>query len=879
MSLRPAVALSIAALGCAAPDPGPPPLPLAVEFAGCAAVTRGPVCVPAPDRPVVLWVSAPPGATLEVAPGAPPSESVADGARFRVAVPDGTAAVTVRATAGAARGEWRLPLATTTPHAEVAAARALRAGGKAAEAAERLAAALPALPLPARAEALGLLGRLEHGRGRPEAAYAHLREAIRAGVEAGHVSQPADDAFALAYFLVHDARRLDEARAALDEVEPLVAAYPEGASRLPYYRAVVSQEAWDLRAALAQADEAEARATRLDVRRIRDFARQTRAGVFRQLGRHTEAVAVLESLRADAPAAPPCDRAQLLNNLGWAYTLAGGGDPIPLLEAAVALYGGECGRPADEANARVSLATAQLRAGRPAAARAQIEAVRASPRLDAFVAPWLEDLEGELALAEGHPEAAIERFGRRLADPATPPELVWRAHVGLGRAHRARGSLAEAAAVLGRAEALVEALLLRAPLAEGRGAAVSELEAGTRLYLDALLALDRPAEALAVARRASARLLRHAQRIDRMRALPEGDRRRWERAIGEYRRRRAALEQAATEDWQHPAPVAARRRAERAADEATLRRALDEALSTLPREPADAALSVPAPGELLLAYAALPEGWVGFAADERGVVARRLPAVDPRAPADTLLAPFATQIARAARLRVLAPAALRDVDFHALPWGDGPLLARLPVAYGADLPPLTAGAPHGPALVVADPQDNLPGARAEAEAVAQALRARAHGVVVLAGAAASGEAVRAHAARAAVLHFAGHAVFAGREGWDSALPLADGARLGLGDILALPAVPPRVVLAGCETARTDGGGRGEGIGLAHAFLSAGAREVLAAPRPVPDALAARLAGALHARADADLATALRAVQLELRAAGEPEWAVFRVLVR
>jgi CHAT domain-containing protein len=67
------------------------------------------------------------------------------------------------------------------------------------------------------------------------------------------------------------------------------------------------------------------------------------------------------------------------------------------------------------------------------------------------------------------------------------------------------------------------------------------------------------------------------------------------------------------------------------------------------------------------------------------------------------------------------------------------------------------------------------------------------------------------------------------------------------DILALPRSPRWVVLAGCEAGASSEASAVESLGLAHAFVGAGARAVIAPVRPVPDRETAALMQALYRR--------------------------------
>src|SRR4029077_19967974 len=75
-----------------------------------------------------------------------------------------------------------------------------------------------------------------------------------------------------------------------------------------------------------------------------------------------------------------------------------------------------------------------------------------------------------------------------------------------------------------------------------------------------------------------------------------------------------------------------------------------------------------------------------------------------------LLGPVREEIAAAARVHIFACDALRAVDFHALPFGEGALIDHAVVTYGTDLsgPPRHDAGHHARrALLVADPSDNL----------------------------------------------------------------------------------------------------------------------------------------------------------------------------
>jgi CHAT domain-containing protein len=278
-------------------------------------------------------------------------------------------------------------------------------------------------------------------------------------------------------------------------------------------------------------------------------------------------------------------------------------------------------------------------------------------------------------------------------------------------------------------------------------------------------------------------------------------------------------------------------------------------------------------------------GWIAIARDASGASAYAVPAPAPTPPvadlAPALFDPIAARLTRARRVRVRAYGAWRSVDVHALPFRAGPLVHTVAVDYpvgvgGRDT--RDARDRKDGVLVVGDPTSDLPSAAEEARELARTAFAGRTNVTLLVGDDATTAHVTAAMSRASTFHYAGHGVYAGLEGWESALPLANGGRLGIADVLALAPTPARVVLSGCDAARSEGDA--EGLGLAQAFVTAGADEVLAPVRPVSDAVAARLALRLHREPSMSLAEALRAATLALAPARDDEdWAAFRVLAR
>jgi CHAT domain-containing protein len=201
------------------------------------------------------------------------------------------------------------------------------------------------------------------------------------------------------------------------------------------------------------------------------------------------------------------------------------------------------------------------------------------------------------------------------------------------------------------------------------------------------------------------------------------------------------------------------------------------------------------------------------------------------------------------------------------------------IVYGLDLrperPSAEAEAPRR-ALVVVDPTGDLPGARAEGLRASRILTERGAQVTRLVGRECAPDRITDLLARVDLLHYAGHARGSRERGWQSALLLANGAMMSPGTLLSLPSVPRRVFLSGCDTAVSPQRPVLD-LGVAQAFLLAGAEEVIASTRPVEDALATRIATAVLTSTASRWSAALHDAQRAVRARQpSADWAAFRV---
>lgn len=826
-------------LGIGADGASPPPrIPLEVEYAGCGAVLMpGPACVPGKKRQLRLWARAAPEAQIEIRAGGEQinaaGEPVQDGQRFSLTLPPGAERVDVLVETANGRASWSLSLT----------------------------------------------------QAKKETSHDDLREV--------------NEQTRLVY---HDIRagRLAAARETLASLRIPAQAPAESRYLMSYYRGLLAETVGDYRSALAEVQESVKVAERVKLEDWQWFSEQEMALLFLKVGRFHEAAQVFDHLRRTPHQGGSCVEAALLNNQAWSILLAREagenlGDPAHLLERALKTYE-TCKRaePEEKVDTLMNLALAHLQEGRLAQARNLLsQAHELEPDATTPHKLWWLELEARIALGEGRPAEALKLFAdlQELALVTSSADGRLRAAFGEARSQEALRDRAAALEALRRVESLLDEQSLQVPLQEGRERFMAARQAAVSLHVELLLKQDRKEDALAVARHARSRVLRQLERGDRLANLTPDQRRLWEQLLTDYQEKRAALEERAKDEWRLPSDQRRRELAAKKVDAEAVKKLLDQALLVLvgPQEAPGEELSPPGPGELLLAYYPLSHGWAGFADDGRTVAACRFELPADLSPSRyeelsrLLLLPFSASIEKARKIRILPSGPLQGVDFHELPFNGDILLARTPVVYGLDLPVSSDSrqALGRHALLVADPRDDLPGALAEARTVGQILESgsRSWTTEELKGMEASAVAVRNRFAAADLLHYAGHGTFSGLGGWESGLLLAQETRLTLGDILALPRVPPWVVLSGCDTGRSSTETSVESLGLAQAFLLAGSRAVVASIRPADDREVPAFFTELYRQWDreTDLAVALQRAQLSWRRRNPgADWAGFRL---
>ena len=853
-----------------------------VEWSGCAGLRKGPVCELGAERTLTLWVR---GARQ----GAGPVEidgkktvvaierEVDGGTRLGVNVPPGSREIQLKDASDHA--EWSLTLAEATPHAEIDRLLALGRTGKYAEALAGLEARRAGAPAPERGPNDAAIGRMALALGKVDRAESALRASIAAAEAEGRIADVVKDGAALLWSLAHQQQRYVDARRLLNEMTPFGEQYPEGRIWLAYHAGLLAADTADIRTALESYRAASRSAERLRCANLATNARMEIARLLPRIGRSDEAVALLRTLPIPQNA---CAHTTQSLNLLWALGEQASNDPRVQhdaeLVAAIADVRSTltaCPDPEAHRTAAISAAEYTFRLGEPQGLQREMEAVEALPAdRDVLRESRRSDLLGRWYLRRGQPAKARVAFEAQV--PAALGvgllEEAFRGEVGAGRALLALKQRAAAVTRLKRAQHLLTQMLRGVPIAEGRGGFLGGHDDGVRFLVAALVESGAVREALRTARWARSVELAQAARWNRLANLPPDVRRRWDEALERYQRIRNEIEHQAENDWQVPRTALPGLRAARQTRAEEARAALDHAYELLVDGGGDTdrELSTPAAGELYLALFPAPEGWFAFAAGANDVSVRAFRDVAFAAPGDAerVLDAFTPMLAHARRVRLLPYGAADHVSWQAVRWQGRPLIASMEVEYGLDVGtrarPPRAAAESASALLVANPTGDLPATKLEADDVAAALADWR--VTRLDEAGATREATLAALPKARLFHYAGHALTAGVGQFSSALLLKDDARVELGDLLAVAAVPEIVVLSACEAAGTTNHAPSL-MGLAQAFVAAGASAAVAPTSAIGDSEARAFIAAFYG----NLRGTLRGTQPATSPASTSSW--------
>jgi len=803
--------------------------------------------------------------------------------------------------------------------------------------------------LPDEAWALGILARIALEGNRISEAEDLFRRALKADQKAGLISNVIRDSFRLKEILATHQQRFESATRLLDSIEDAVQQDPGSRSWLEYNRGLVELEQDRLVNALKHAEAGEQWAQRFgDLEAIREL-RAMQAEVLQRLNRTHEANVLFRGLADSEPS--PCRRAELYLGQGRVgrhllegpQTAKADATPEVPLQAALRIYRtpGESGCSHQRRMRRVLLELAQVAVlhRNPKEAQEwlqQLEHGLSSQDVESNrdLQPQIFNIKGQIALQEAQTpdspaevrqsalkraQSAFEEMKKQSIPPTSAQsvhdtqallfhESYWQALVGIAEAQRAMKQYPEALKTCLEADSYLANYGLSLPLGASRGGFLGRHERGSSLCLTLFLECNQQDAAFNWLRevrvRASLPLLGVLQRTTDQ-STPRS-----------YVDLRKLLDKNVQEEELAAQDRIATLRQERV----HLYEQLLETIETLAppaQPPAKRSFRPLAQGELaLICHPGLGGGWICIAATSTQKVSFRVDklgkGVDRERLAQDLLGPIDPLLRSSRVLRVLAYGneMRTETDIHLLPrivngksvplWNSG-----IDVVYALDLPLEQINSNSGErriALLVADPQQNLPELRKVADELETAFRVKNWRTIVQIGGeqtygrwpnqqesptpAALQENLRTMLETADLFLYMGHAAVERPAGWTHALRTAREAGLLVTDILLLSRVPRQVILLGCETAESseETGGQ-EALGIAQSFVARGAEAVIATQRPVKAAWVATLARALSRQGltgqTHDLVDLLRRSISEL--AAQPENAAedlgtFRVVV-
>ena len=486
---------------------------------------------------------------------------------------------------------------------------------------------------------------------------------------------------------------------------------------------------------------------------------------------------------------------------------------------------------------------------------------------------WKLDLEGRMTLAQGRPKLAARSFQRMQSWAKSDPEVAWASKVGLGLVAQTEGEQKQALREFEAAESVLQKWPAALELGVNFLPFVWRRMEASRHLLSIYLGADRVKDAVRLLRRLDARAQLLLRRPNIVEDLPPNAYARWAQHLSEYLKVRKEIEDLKLPLFTSERSLWSERR-ERLWR--TARTALAEAQKVLPLQPVllprlkrDDFHVFLYPGQkewLLIGAQGATMWWEPLVSLED----------DIKSLAEVFRVALLRRLSQAKgvkAIRVHAASAARTIDVHAFEWKNKPLFAHLPVTYVLD-----AGRrqPLGPetsyAMVLADPQGDLPAAREEARIVRNRLDATGWRLIPLRAQAGPTEILKSLAA-ADLFHYAGHGRL--ELGAHPVLLLSKQRFFTLSDVFSMPHPPRWVVLSGCLTGvgYSDGGAT---LGLGQAFMLAGSEAVLSTTRPVADGLARALAEDMYNQSSRG-PDAWRAalVRLAIQKPDE-DWAAYRI---
>ncbi len=802
------------------------------EFSGCHQVHRDNLCIYSPGSNLNFWLEKPPAGcqwaldSQEVDSQKTPEFS---GFIYRIKVPAGHTKLSLECV-----GETVFQLHLKEKGVEdrwFIKARKLTRAGKYQKAEEILQQQLPKLSESKKNKALSQLARVYLRSGRFKDSVNLLEKTRRNHHLDGNFSQASRDSLAQAFTLGTSLGELSKAKELLEK-DPLVTITSEGKARRPYYLALVLRDLGRLRDSLALLRTAWEYATKIEMVHLSRMILQVEADILTHLGEHALAQKRFED--ALKISRTPCERVIVLINKGWlSYISMRSGAREAWQQARANML--SCTSHYRANNLNLNLGLEAIQREKPLLAQEYLSAMDEAQKLPPRLKLWNLYAQGQLEALLGKYRSSLKSYLslQKIDSLSEDIELSWRTLVAISELGPSLGKAGWQEKYLTEAEELLNQSSAKVPLHMGRGAFSLQHSQSAQKLLELLRKQGRFKEAFGVAYHSIARS-KYIKRTEiALQSISPEERPEWETAIRNYRKARSELETDAQQDERRSLKQRMHAQKTRREKMSALNADLERALRQITRAPKG--MPKPSPDIAEIVIHRLPEGFM--------VLARRGENIEGayfRHLSQDLFQPLEVTITEAKAVVLMTDVELERWDLQQFPWRGQALALQKPVLHAQTLHRRGQWR-QDKALIVADPQKDLPYAAKEMNWLRKVLPSFPFSSEVLFGHSARREAFLNHLSQVQLLHYAGH--IEKDFGWASGLNLADG-RFNAGDFLSVHPVPSFVVLSSCDAAAVGERDRSL-LSPAQALLSAGAEVVMAPSRPVEDLLAERFVRAFY----------------------------------
>ena len=786
---------------------------------------------------------------------------------------------------------------------------ALERTSKREEALHLLETALPTLAPQWQAEAMSHVARMYKRLGKADEALQSFEQSMDLHLQTGGLSHYVKDGTAAVHTLIMDAgMKLNEAR---DLAASLRGILPQHYESQHFYHWASMFAAHSTRThddVLLHSQRGMKLGKKIGNAKLENFFTHLRSLTLQKVGRFDEAIELLQGqlVRSEADESRDCSYVENLNTLGfiqWHKELVALDDQdlaptaVKTFHKAAELAIQLCTSGVfkhERTNSYINLALAYMSLGRLDDAASWLQRINISTENLLLHQQWYYQTKGEILLERGLPHDALAAFDKiaQLRDHKRDPYVKLRSQLGQIDANLQLKKHTEALTIWDEHISKIDEEGLLVPIHSGRELFLSQYATYTESLVSTLLKDDQIESARKVIQQTQSQLLRSVVTQDRLNFMTSSEKLAWLAALGQYETLRSDLEGLRKNLWTIPTT-------EKPAYEAQINKlenqvlvALDRVhdnLKLVSRSARDDQQSSVEEGVAQLTFSQTRSMWVLIVSLNNQFTAitqprKRFPKSNQVAKA--LIKEAWPHLREANQLAISASGLFSNLDFHQIEIHSQPLIAHFPIRYSFGLSNLTEPKAHGSkqdVLILGDPSGNLPNARIEAEAVFAILSANQEQRVKLSvGSDITPTNFKASVQGTRLFHYAGHGRFDQDVPVKSELILSNESKFDVGDILSLTSAPETVILSACQTATTDTLKIYESLGLAHAFIAAGSKQVIASSRNVRDDLSYFIMNELHQKylETKDLARSLQFAQITAaQRFPESDWATYRLITR